>query len=148
MASSAQLLSHVVSRITLDLEFLSQHSFISLTDLQLIKSRLPSTNSSTPSTQTNSLTSGINNLAVIHDTDEEDRTIGSKASTSNGIRDRKVIATWSYDSTTPDDLSFVTGDIITVVEQVNPEWARGTCSKFALCSYAFYGLLICLLFFC
>ncbi|CAM4526381.1 unnamed protein product [Leuciscus chuanchicus] len=40
----------------------------------------------------------------------------------------KVVALYSYDSTTPEDLGFKQGNVITVLSKVNDEWLEGQCN--------------------
>ncbi|ROK23463.1 Neutrophil cytosol factor 2 [Anabarilius grahami] len=40
----------------------------------------------------------------------------------------KVVALYSYDSTTPEDLVFKQGNVITVLSKVNDEWLEGQCN--------------------
>uniref|UniRef100_A0A672RZY9 Neutrophil cytosol factor 2-like n=1 Tax=Sinocyclocheilus grahami TaxID=75366 RepID=A0A672RZY9_SINGR len=40
----------------------------------------------------------------------------------------KVVALYSYDSSTPEDLDFKQGNIITVLSKVNDEWLEGQCN--------------------
>ena len=39
----------------------------------------------------------------------------------------RAVATFSYDATSPDDLSFAEGDHIRLLEKVSDEWYRGEC---------------------
>uniref|UniRef100_A0A673GUC8 SH3 domain-containing protein n=1 Tax=Sinocyclocheilus rhinocerous TaxID=307959 RepID=A0A673GUC8_9TELE len=40
----------------------------------------------------------------------------------------KVVALYSYDSSTPEDLDFKQGNVITVLSKVNDEWLEGQCN--------------------
>ncbi|KAA0723522.1 Neutrophil cytosol factor 2 [Triplophysa tibetana] len=40
----------------------------------------------------------------------------------------KVVALYSYETTTPEDLDFEQGDVITVLSKVNDDWIEGQCN--------------------
>lgn len=51
--------------------------------------------------------------------------VTSKTSPSDALTGPRCIARFDYEAGEPDDLDFVSGDVIRIIERVNDEWLRG-----------------------
>ncbi|XP_056104400.1 neutrophil cytosol factor 2 isoform X2 [Rhinichthys klamathensis goyatoka] len=55
-------------------------------------------------------------------------TLWCSVTEGKSVPHEKVVALYSYDSTTPEDLGFKQGNIITILSKVNDEWLEGQCN--------------------
>uniref|UniRef100_A0AAR2LPC8 SH3 domain-containing protein n=1 Tax=Pygocentrus nattereri TaxID=42514 RepID=A0AAR2LPC8_PYGNA len=55
-------------------------------------------------------------------------TLWCSASEDRSETRKKMVALYSYEASTPEDLAFSKGDVITVLSKVNEEWFEGECN--------------------
>ncbi|KAF7706175.1 neutrophil cytosol factor 2 [Silurus meridionalis] len=55
-------------------------------------------------------------------------TLWCSATRDNSVSQEKVVALYPYKASTPEDLEFAQGDIITILSKVNDEWLEGECN--------------------
>ncbi|KAI4886987.1 hypothetical protein NFI96_023483 [Prochilodus magdalenae] len=55
-------------------------------------------------------------------------TLWCSASQDSTVTQKKMVALYSYEATTPEDLEFSEGDVITILSNVNEEWLEGECN--------------------
>ncbi|XP_055063346.2 neutrophil cytosol factor 2 [Misgurnus anguillicaudatus] len=55
-------------------------------------------------------------------------TLWCSVTEGKSVSNEKVVALYSYKSSTPEDLDFKAGNVITVLSKVNDEWLEGQCS--------------------
>ncbi|KAI5475430.1 Class E vacuolar protein-sorting machinery protein hse2 [Pseudohyphozyma bogoriensis] len=120
---SAPYLQHILQRLTTDLDFLASQSHISQADLSLIKSKLPS---AAAAAATSGLETGVAGLSVGEKSSENvgGGVLGGAARPAGG--QQRCRALWDHHQNQPDDLGFQKGDIITIEQEMNPDWWRGS----------------------
>ncbi|GAA5937888.1 SH3 domain-containing protein [Sporobolomyces koalae] len=117
--SSGPYLSHLLDRLTGDLEFLSAQQLLSTADLQLIRAKLdaiPRGQAADPSS------SVVNGMQALQLQQPQSHNANGVPNSSGG----QCKAIWAYQKSQPDDLSFQPGDIIEIVEEVNADWWKGS----------------------
>ncbi|KAM9500513.1 neutrophil cytosol factor 2 [Clarias gariepinus] len=55
-------------------------------------------------------------------------TLWCSATEDKPVTQEKVVALYAYEGSTPEDLDFAQGDVITVLSKVNEEWFEGECN--------------------
>ncbi|KAF4089759.1 hypothetical protein AMELA_G00069730 [Ameiurus melas] len=55
-------------------------------------------------------------------------TLWCSATEDKTITQEKVVALYTYEASTPEDLDFAQGDVITILSKVNEEWLEGECN--------------------
>lgn len=108
------LKQHLLSRIAADIEFLRSQNCLSASDVDFVRSRLEIGLEPTPS---------LASPAAV-------QTPRAVPTTPKPLGQAKAL--WSYQKTQPDDLAFVAGDTIDILEETNADWWRGSCSASSL----------------
>ncbi|BGP35705.1 hypothetical protein JCM10296v2_007557 [Rhodotorula toruloides] len=114
--SAAAFTSHLISRLESDLAFLHSQQLLSEADLGLIKSKLADAQRQAD------LQAGVGQLAV---SAPAPRTVPPPPTRTDGGK-MQCKALWDYTKSQPDDLAFKSGDIITIEEEVNADWWKGS----------------------
>ncbi|KAG9274078.1 neutrophil cytosol factor 2 [Astyanax mexicanus] len=55
-------------------------------------------------------------------------TLWCSATEDKSVTQKKMVALYSYEASTPEDLEFSQGDVITILSNVNEEWLEGECN--------------------
>ncbi|KZT41289.1 hypothetical protein SISSUDRAFT_1117774 [Sistotremastrum suecicum HHB10207 ss-3] len=124
-ANASALLAHLTARVRNDIEFLVSEGYISPSDGQLIYSKLPRDGAGAGSYDVNDATKALANTRL------KDGPRGPPGSPPRDNNNGKVLwrakAIWGYneDNSDPNDLTVRAGQIVEIVEEVNPEWLRG-----------------------
>ncbi|GAA5834344.1 hypothetical protein JCM11251_007964 [Rhodosporidiobolus azoricus] len=119
MASSAPFAAHLLSRLQQDLTFLHQQNILSTPDYDLIKSRLANAESSVTA---QGLVGGVAALNVGGGAPP----LPVKRDEPLAVQKPQCRAVWDYVQSQPDDLGFKTGEVITIEEEVNGDWWKGS----------------------
>ncbi|TNY20303.1 hypothetical protein DMC30DRAFT_397980 [Rhodotorula diobovata] len=119
------LTQHLLSRLDADLEFLASAHLLSPADLALIRSKLAPIHAH----------EGLAALAVSPAPAQAQRQVPPPPPPPVRAQQQQqqqppakplCRAVWDYVKTQPDDLGFKQGDVITVDDEVNADWWRGT----------------------
>ncbi|GAA5888931.1 hypothetical protein JCM16303_002785 [Sporobolomyces ruberrimus] len=112
-------LSHLISRLHADFEFLSAEKLLDPSDVQFIQAKLNSIPRDRGAASSGgALEQGMSTLQLDQ---------GRQASANGGFPSKgQCKAVWSYQKSQPDDLGFQQGDIIDIVSEENHDWWRGS----------------------
>ncbi|BGP43723.1 hypothetical protein JCM10449v2_007768 [Rhodotorula kratochvilovae] len=119
-SSASAFTSHLLTRLDADLAFLSAQGLLSPPDLALIRSKLAPIHSAP------ALELGLAALTVGA---QQQRTVPPPpppSAAAQGPAKATCRAVWDYTKSQPDDLGFKTGDVITIEEEVNADWWKGS----------------------
>ncbi|GAA5894937.1 hypothetical protein JCM5296_000921 [Sporobolomyces johnsonii] len=131
-------LAHLVARLNSDLEFLHSQQLLDKGDLDLIKSKLASAsggieggiarmNLGGAGAGAGEAGAGVVKREAEGSGGVAPPTMGAGAGPSGQGQGKKLCkAVWDYNKTQPDDLGFKQGDIITIEEEVNGDWWKGS----------------------
>ncbi|GAA6052812.1 hypothetical protein JCM3770_006264 [Rhodotorula araucariae] len=119
-ASASAWTAHLVGRLDADLAFLAAQGLLAPTDLALIRTKLaPIQHQHQP------LEHALAGLAV-----SPARAVPPPpplpASASAAGQKARCRAVWDYHQSQPDDLAFAAGDVITIEDEVNADWWKGS----------------------
>ncbi|GAA5912916.1 uncharacterized protein JCM6883_006253 [Sporobolomyces salmoneus] len=119
-------LSHLLTRLESDLDFLSSQQLLSTPDLELIKQKLRSIPHSTTVAGSVGGIGGLENGMVSMRIGQQGQGAGEGGAMNSVSTMGQARALWAYNKSQPDDLGFQQGDIIDIVELVNDDWWKGT----------------------
>ncbi|GAA6039541.1 hypothetical protein JCM8097_008379 [Rhodosporidiobolus ruineniae] len=125
--SSQALTAHLFQRLQSDLELLKSEELLSQQDYDLLSTRLRAAQ------QQAELNAGVSGLAVGGGQaggavgGQQDQARQAPPPPPQRVQDQRTRckAVWDYTKNQPDDLGFRTGDVITIVEEVNADWWKG-----------------------
>ncbi|GAA6003286.1 SH3 domain-containing protein [Rhodotorula paludigena] len=120
MASAQAFTAHLLARLDADLVFLRDQHLLSQPDLELIRSKLAPAG----------LDLALQGLHVDAHKTAPPPAAPLAASVAGGVGagagKPKCRAVWDYVASQPDDLGFSAGDIITIEDEVNTDWWKGS----------------------
>ncbi|KAF9485180.1 hypothetical protein BDN70DRAFT_903259 [Pholiota conissans] len=108
---AAALLTHVLSQIEDNVNFLASQNYISQADASAILTKLPNANATRSPGGISGSTSRMANM------------MRPTPAAPSALPQAKAL--WAYSGDDADDLSFAAGDIIEIVEETNADWWTG-----------------------
>ncbi|KAI5475373.1 hypothetical protein MNV49_001477 [Pseudohyphozyma bogoriensis] len=144
--SQDALLSHLLARLTADLDFLASQNLVSNEDLATIKAKLPSAAGGAAATGTphlarqgtsdnvgpSDMRGGTGGTAAKRAVPPPPPALAARGGAASGVgalngeQKKRCRAVWDYVQSQEDDLPFQKGDIITIEEEPNADWWRGS----------------------
>ncbi|GAA5895543.1 hypothetical protein JCM8208_005262 [Rhodotorula glutinis] len=121
--SSHAFTQHILSRLEADLAFLASQQLLSASDLDLIRSKLAPIHAE----QSLAALSVAGPSGTYAQQQQQSRVPPPPPVRAAQPQPRQLCrAVWDYQGGQADDLSFRSGDVISIVEELNVDWWRGT----------------------